>query len=124
MAKQLSRRTVLRGVGAAMALPLLDAMMPCSVVSRAAAAETTASARRLMFIYVPNGAVMKHWTPATEGIEYELPQILEPLAPHRQDLMVLSGLAHRKADPNGDGPGDHARASATFLTGCQARKTA
>jgi hypothetical protein len=78
----------------------------------------------MAFVYIPNGANMADWTPATGGTEFELPYILEPLAPYRAELQVLSNLAHDKARPNGDGPGDHARASATFLTGCQARKTA
>jgi len=124
MSQRISRRSVLRGVGAAVALPLLDAMIPFRGTTRAAASESNPSLQRMMFIYVPNGAVMKHWTPAAEGSDYELPQILEPLAAHRSEMLVLSGLAHRTADPNGDGPGDHARASASFLTGVQARKTA
>jgi hypothetical protein len=66
---------------------------------------------------------MADWTPKAVGTEFELPPILEPLKPHQRDLQVLSGLAQDKARPNGDGAGDHARASATFLTGCQARKT-
>jgi hypothetical protein len=66
---------------------------------------------------------MKHWTPEQTGSSFELPRILQPLAPVRDQLTVLSGLAHDKALPNGDGAGDHARASATFLTACQARKT-
>jgi hypothetical protein len=77
----------------------------------------------MAFIYVPNGANMADWTPKAVGTEFELPPILEPLKPHQRDLQVLSGLAQDKARPNGDGAGDHARASATFLTGCQARKT-
>jgi hypothetical protein len=67
---------------------------------------------------------MVDWTPKSAGTEFELPQILEPLQPVRRHVQVFSGLAHDKARPNGDGAGDHARASATFLTGCQARKTA
>ena len=80
--------------------------------------------RRMAFLYVPNGAIMADWTPKTEGADFELPPILEPLAPFRDDLLVLSGLTCDKARPNGDGGGDHARASSAFLTGCQARKTA
>jgi hypothetical protein len=67
---------------------------------------------------------MADWTPRIDGPDFELPPILEPLRKHRKDLQILSGLAHRKADPNGDGAGDQARASASFLTGVQARKTA
>ncbi len=118
------RRTFLRGLGTALALPSLEVMLP---VARAAtsASEATAvkSPRRMAFLYIPNGADMANWTPQAEGSEFELPLILEPLASYRQDLLVLSGLAHAKAWPNGDGAGDHARASATFLTACQAKKT-
>lgn len=103
-----------------MALPWLDAMAP----ARALANARTASPLRMAFVYVPNGVNMADWTPQGEGAEFELPYILEPLKPHQKDLQILSGLAHRTADPNGDGPGDHARASASFLTGVQARKTA
>jgi len=78
----------------------------------------------MAFVYIPNGANMADWTPKTVGSEFELPYILEPLQPFQSHLQVLSGLAADKARPHGDGPGDHARASASFLTGCQARKTA
>ena len=78
----------------------------------------------MAFLYVPNGAIMADWTPETEGAGFELPAILQPLAPFRDDLLVLSGLTCDKGRPNGDGGGDHARASSAFLTGCQARKTA
>ena len=120
---QLPRRTFLRGLGTAIALPMLESMMPG--VSKAAGAiePATALPKRMAFIYVPNGANMDDWTPSTLGSDYELPMILQPLKPVQEDLLVMSGLAHSKAWPNGDGAGDHARASATFLTGCQARKT-
>lgn len=118
------RRTFLRGLGTALALPSLEAMLPVARAATSAAEVTAAkSPRRMAFLYIPNGADMANWTPQAEGAEFELPLILEPLAPYRQDLLVLSGLAHAKAWPNGDGAGDHARASATFLTACQAKKT-
>jgi hypothetical protein len=116
---QIPRRTFLKGVGTAIALPWLEAMTP-----PLAAAPASTRPLRMAFVYVPNGVNMADWTPATEGTDFTLPKILEPLAPHRNELQILSGLAHRKADPNGDGAGDHARASASFLTGMQARKTA
>ncbi|MBI4327139.1 MAG: DUF1552 domain-containing protein [Chloroflexi bacterium] len=115
------RRTFLKGLGTAMALPLLEAMTP--VVSAAVAGPPGGAPRRMAFVYIPNGANMADWTPKMAGADFELPAILEPLGPVKEDLLVLSGLAHDKARPNGDGAGDHARASATFLTGCQARKT-
>lgn len=114
---RIPRRTFLRGLGTAMALPWLEAMAaPVAVLSSVP--------RRMAFVYIPNGANMADWTPRDVGADYELPYILEPLGPYRGEMQVMSGLAHDKARPNGDGPGDHARASATFLTGCQARKTA
>jgi hypothetical protein len=122
MTRKISRRTVLRGVGTVVALPVLEAMLPR--VASAAPEVKPASPRRMAFIYVPNGAHMQDWTPATEGTDYELPHILKPLAPHKDDVLVLSGLTCDKARPNGDGAGDHARASSAFLTGAQARKTA
>jgi Protein of unknown function (DUF1552) len=122
MTGRISRRTVLRGVGTVVALPFLDAMLPRA--RSAFAAEKTGAPRRMAFIYVPNGCHMEDWTPATEGTDYELPQILQPLSPVKDDVMVLSGLTCDKARPNGDGAGDHARASSAFLTGAQARKTA
>src|SRR4051812_8275607 len=122
---QFPRRTFLRGVGTALALPLLESMVGTRLMA-GAPTETGAGPfpRRLAFMYVPNGINMADWTPRTTGADFELPFILEPLQPYRSELQILSGLAHQKADPNGDGGGDHARASASFLTGCQARKTA
>jgi hypothetical protein len=119
----LPRRTFLKGLGASMALPMLDAMMPENAIG---AASRTASKlpRRMAFVYVPNGVRMDQWTPQAVGARYELPYILKPLQPFQRDIQVLSGLTHDKARANGDGPGDHARANATFLTGMQAYKTA
>jgi hypothetical protein len=79
--------------------------------------------RRMAFLYIPNGANMADWTPEQPGTEFEWPSILQPLQPFKDELQILTGLAHDKARAHGDGPGDHARASASFLTGCQARKT-
>jgi hypothetical protein len=117
----LSRRTVLKGFGTAIALPLLDAMTPALSL---AAPTQPAAPTRMAFFYVPNGMHMADWTPAAEGPLGPLPAILEPLQPVQKSLMVLSGLTLDKARPNGDGPGDHARAMSAFLTGRQARKTA
>jgi hypothetical protein len=118
MKRLLTRRTVLRGLGTALALPLLDGMAPL-----ARAAEAPASPLRLAYLYVPNGVVMDHWRPEKEGTDFELPSILEPLAPVKSEISVLTGLTHDKAHANGDGGGDHARALSTFLTGVQVRKT-
>jgi Protein of unknown function (DUF1552) len=123
MTQRISRRTVLRGVGTVVALPVLDAMLPRLRAADAAAAKAAAP-RRMAFIYVPNGCHMEDWTPAKDGTDYELPSILQPLSAVKDDVLVLTGLTCDKARPNGDGAGDHARASSAFLTGAQARKTA
>jgi hypothetical protein len=115
----ITRRAALQGMGVAVGLPFLESLMPA--VGQAATA--AAPPRRMAFIYVPNGVNMAEWTPTTLGSGFALPRTLEPLAPFRNELLVLSGLTCDKARPNGDGPGDHARAMAAFLTGRQARKT-
>jgi hypothetical protein len=119
MSKRISRRTVLRGLGAAVALPALEAMSPL----RAFASGKSPLPLRMAFMSVPNGVNNAHWFPRDLGASFVLPKTLAPLDPLRGDVLVLSGLAHDKARANGDGPGDHARSSATLLTGCQARKT-
>ena len=118
--KTLSRRAVLRGLGAAVALPWLEAMTPRAV--RAASPSTNAPTR-MAFVYVPNGVHMPDWTPRSTGPDFDLPPLLEPLRVVRDDLLVLSGLALDPARAHGDGGGDHARAMATFLTGTHPRKT-
>jgi len=102
------------------ALPLLEAMAAPRAFALQNKPETP---RRMVFVYVPNGVHMPTWKPTATGVDYVLPTTLEPLAPFRDSLLVLSGLVHDKARANGDGPGDHARASAAFLTGCQPFKT-
>ena len=115
---KLPRRTVLQGLGAAITLPWLEAFP-----SVAQAAAKASSPTRLAYIYVPNGIHMQDWTPKQEGSKYKLPMILEPLAKVKKQLTVFTGLTHDKARANGDGPGDHARSAATYLTASQARKT-
>ena len=118
--KHLHRRTFLRGMGAAIALPMLDAMTPAF----AAAARLGKPSLRLGFTYVPNGISMVDWTPKGEGLGFEYSRIMKPLEAFRKDTVVLSGLAHRNGNALGDGPGDHARAAASYLTGVHPRKTA
>jgi len=119
---QLPRRTFLRGLGATIALPLLEAMAP---VARAATGAAAGGApRRMAFVYLPNGMDMENWTPKGAGSLQNLPAILQPLSAHKSNFQVLSGLAHVNARALGDGPGDHARANACFLTGVHPRKTA
>jgi len=117
----LSRRQVLRGLGVTIALPALEAMAPARSL---AASQGSAAPIRMAFAYLPNGIIMDHWTPEKTGKDFELPRTLQPLNAFKNDLQVLSGLDHTKANSNGDGGGDHARANATFLTGMQAKKTA
>ena len=119
--KHLPRRTILRGLGAAVALPLLDGMVPAmTAIARTAAAPI----RRLGFFYVPNGMAMKYWEPEVEGAAFDLPRTLEPLAAHRDKLNVLTGLAAMEAYPQpGEGGGDHARAAGTYLTGMHIKRT-
>lgn len=119
----IGRRTVLRGLGTAVALPWLEAMGPLGQALAADPSGAKKAPLRMAFLYVPNGAHMADWTPHEEGPAYKVTPILEPLAAYKDDLLVLSGLAQDKAFAHGDGGGDHARGLATFLTGCQARKT-
>jgi hypothetical protein len=89
----------------------------------AIATKAAAGPRRLAWLYVPNGIHMPAWTPTKLGTDYEMTPTLSTLAPFRDKMMVISGMVCDKANPNGDGPGDHARAQAAYLTGCQPRKT-
>jgi hypothetical protein len=113
----ISRRTLLRGLGAAIALPMLEAMLPARV-AHAARMRTN----RMAFIFVPNGAHMPAWTPATEG-PLQLPPTLASFASIREKVSVLSGFAQHNAMALGDGGGDHARSAATWLTGCHPHKS-
>src|SRR6056297_2709106 len=115
-----SRRTALRGLGISLGLPWFESLVPTAV---AASSVAPTPPQRIGFIFVPNGVHLPDWTPTTEGYGYELPFILDPLAPVKDDLMVITGLTHDKGRANGDGPGDHARSASVFLTGSQPRKT-
>lgn len=115
----LSRRTLLKGLGASLALPVLDAMLPRAAWS----APATLVKNRMAFVFVPIGAIMDHWTPARDGADYELSKTLMPLREVQQDILVLSNFVHDQARPHGDGGGDHDRDPATFLTGAHARKS-
>ena len=119
--KAIPRRTFLRGLGATVALPLLDSMIPAFASTLAPAGGSNI---RLGFLYVPNGIIMDKWTPATEGKGFEITPTLVPLAPFKDQLLVLSGLAHNTGKAlEGEGGGEHARASAVFLTGAHPKKT-
>jgi hypothetical protein len=119
------RRTFVRGLGAAVALPLLDAMVPAlGAVTKTAANPV----RRLGFLYLPNGVAMNHtdvnyWKPTSEGASFEFSPILKPLAPFREQVTVVSGLSHAQAEALGDGNGDHTRGTATWLNGVHPKFT-
>ena len=116
MKKPLSRRTFLRGAGTLIGLPVLDAMIPAR-----ATAQMMQSPRRLLSYYVPNGIHMAAWTPADEGANYTLTPILAALAPVKDKVLVLTGIANDPARP--DGPGDHASGTGSFLTAAHPFKT-
>jgi hypothetical protein len=112
--RSLPRRTVLKGLGAAVALPFVDAMVPAFRVSAAPATP------RFGAVFVPNGAIMEEWIPRTTGADFELPTILRPLARHRDTLVVVSNLT--RAHP-GVVEGDHAISAAGWLSGVLAKRT-
>jgi hypothetical protein len=121
--RHLPRRTFLKTLSTAIALPYLDAMTPAFALEAGKNASAR-QAQRLIFTYIPNGVTMEAWTPAATGAAFEYTRILKPLEAFRDRTLVLSGLAHKNAYALGDGPGDHARAAACYLTGVHPKKTA
>jgi hypothetical protein len=126
----LSRRRFLRGVGALMALPTFESLLP-GTVARAAesaagplAASATGTPLRMAFVYFPNGAHQTNWWPTGEGTGFQFSKTMKSLEPVKKSIQVLGGLDHKEATPGPDGAGDHARASGTFLTGVRVKKTA
>ena len=120
--KHLSRRTVLRGLGVSLSLPLLDSMVPAQTPLAKTAAQPKV---RLALCYIPHGAVMANWTPAAQGDKFEVSRTLAPLAPYRDNIVVVSNLAHAQAAPGGPGDngGDHTRSPAVFLNGVHPKRT-
>jgi hypothetical protein len=118
--RPLSRRTFLRAAGTSIGLPLLDAMVPARGWAQAG---PPAAPTRLCYVYVPNGMVMDGWTPAAQGKDFQFTPILRPLERFKEHTLVLSHLMCHNANALGDGPGDHARAAASFLTGAHARES-
>src|SRR3954463_16748672 len=108
--KHISRRTVLKGVGAAIALPLLDAMNPAATAWAATPAGT--AAKRFAFIGFPHGAIMDRWSPKQTGADYEMSEILKPLTPFRQHMTIVSGLRNKM----GETPEPHAYIESTWLS--------
>lgn len=117
--KSLARRTFLRGIGTALALPLLDSMIPAFGATGAAAKP----AIRLGFVYVPNGIIQKGWLPSTVGKGFQMQSTMKALEPHRDQILVLSNLMQNGGRALNDGAGDHARAGASWLTGVHPKKT-
>jgi hypothetical protein len=117
--KALPRRTFLRGMGTAVALPFLDAMSPALASSSVPGKAPV----RMAFVYVPNGIDMRFWNPDYEGKLGELPRILKPLEPFKQDLLLLGNLTHNNGRALLDGAGDHGRCCGAYLTGVQPRKS-
>lgn len=118
--REVSRRTVLRGMGVAMAVPFLEGLAPRSVLAVSAPARPV----RMAYLFVPNGvANMDAWRPSAGGVLNDVPPILRPLDKVKQHLNVVTGLDQRNANALGDGPGDHARSTATWLTGVHIKKT-
>ncbi len=122
--KSLDRRTLLKGLGTAVALPMLDAMVPAFV---RAATSKAAPPCRMALLYVPNGIIMDGWvtakTPGAAALPAELPRVASLLAPFRNDVMFLGGLTQNGGRALGDGPGDHGRAGASYLTCVHPKKT-
>jgi hypothetical protein len=111
--KSLPRRTLLKGLGASLALPVLDSMIP-------ALSAQAATTPRLGFVYVSHGVIFSQWKPAKIGAGFELTPNLKPLEKLQGEFNILTGLSHLEADTKGDGSGDHTRASAAWLTGVHA----
>ncbi|MDA0766981.1 MAG: DUF1552 domain-containing protein [Verrucomicrobia bacterium] len=125
--RSLNRRTFLRGLGTAMALPALESFRPLLAAgAKARAIGTTASGAplRMAYLYIPNGVNTAAWRPDGSTDFSKLGETFAPLEAHRQDFQVFSGFEQKNATAGPDGPGHHARGNATFLTGVRARKTA
>lgn len=124
----LGRRQFLRGMGACVALPLLESAFPrplrAAATTPLGATGTSGAPVRMAYVYFPNGAHQANWWPTGAGSAFQLGPTLQALNPLKSSLQVLGGLNHENAKPGNDGAGDHARANATFLTGARARKTA
>lgn len=118
--RTIQRRTVLRGIGTGLALPLLEAMTPARALASSFAPTAPV---RMACLFFANGAIMDKWKPTGEGKDYVLSPTLEPLADIRSDMIVFTGLTQHHARANGDGAGDHARNASAYLTGAQPRKT-
>src|SRR4030095_4639417 len=118
--KTITRRTMLRGIGTAIALPLLEAMVPALTAAQNTPAKPI---QRIGVVYHPNGIIYDKWLPKGVGAEFEFSPILAPLDPFRDPGVVVTGLYSDPAEALGDGGGDHSRASGTYLTGVHVKKS-
>src|SRR5882724_13390031 len=124
-----SRRQFLRGVGACLALPAFESLIPWKLLAAEAAATgglaTTATGAplRTSFVFFPNGAIQPNWWPNGEGTDFKFNSTLQPLETSKEHIRVLGGLDHICANPGADGGGDHARGNAVFLTGARLKKS-
>ncbi|MDF1714791.1 MAG: DUF1552 domain-containing protein, partial [Akkermansiaceae bacterium] len=120
----LDRRKFLRGLGAAVGLPALESVGPLMAATSGKIASTASgSPLRMAYLYIPNGVNLEHWKPKGKGRNYQLGKSMKALEGLKGDMQIYSGFAHKNATAGKDGAGDHARSSATFLTGQRARKT-
>jgi hypothetical protein len=124
----ISRRSLLRGVGACVALPLFESLRQAGALAAGPpfarlATTATGAPLRTAFVYFPNGAIPSMWWPTGEGDKFSWSRTLAPLEKHKQHLQVLGGLEHRTAEAGRDGGGDHARGNGTFLTGVRLNKS-
>lgn len=121
---KLNRRNFLRGLGACVALPAFESLSPTRAVAAGKAVTAGGAPLRMGFLYVPNGVILPDWRPIGEGRDYQLNRTMEVLAPHREHFQIFTGFEHKHGVGGPDGPGDHARANATILTGARPKKTA
>ena len=112
--RSISRRTVLRGLGATIALPLLDSMVPALTAIKHTAAQPI---RRFGVVYVPNGVVIDRWTPLTEGRGFDFPEIVRSLEPFRNSVNILTGLTQNVNGLTAQSGAVHGRCATKFLTG-------
>jgi hypothetical protein len=120
----LDRRHFLRGLGAGLALPAFESLLGSNATAAGKAVTKTGAPLRMAFLYIPNGVIMDSWRPEGEGKDFKLNRTMQPFADFKNDLQVFSGFEHENGWAGRDGGGDHARASATILTGARPRKTA
>jgi hypothetical protein len=122
-----SRRGFLRGFGAAVSLPALEAFRPlmaATEASRAMATTASGAPLRMAYLYIPNGVNLEQWRPEGTAANYRMGSTFTEMERHRKDFQIFTGFEQKNATAGGDGPGDHARGTAAFLTSARPRKTA